>query len=68
VPTAELLLQKNITMTGTLKAKKPDIPEIMGAAKGKDLLSSKLIFSGGLAVVNYFPKKKNSSCTFHSIS
>jgi hypothetical protein len=57
VPTEELLLQKNITMTGTLRAKKPNIPAIMEAAKGRDLPSSKLIFSGGLAVVSYVPKK-----------
>jgi hypothetical protein len=57
VPTAELLLQNNITMTGILRAKKPDIPEIMEATKGRDLLSSKFIFSGGLAVVNYVSQK-----------
>jgi hypothetical protein len=33
VPTAEYLLQKNITMTGTLRAKKPDIPAMIEAAK-----------------------------------
>jgi hypothetical protein len=33
VPTAELLLQKNITMTGALRAKKPDIPAMMETAK-----------------------------------
>jgi hypothetical protein len=38
VTTAEFLLQKNITMTGTLRAKKPNIPAIMEAAKGRDLL------------------------------
>jgi hypothetical protein len=52
VPTAEFFLQKNITMTGTLRAKKPDIPATMEAAKGRDLLSSKFIFSDGLAVVS----------------
>jgi hypothetical protein len=69
VPTAEFLLQKNITMTGTLRAKKPDIPAMMEAAKGRDRLSSKFIFSDGLAVVSYVPTPpKNSSCTFHSMS
>ena len=57
VQTADFLLQKNITMTGTLGAKKPDIPAMMEAAKGRDLLSSKFIFSDGLAVVSYVPKK-----------
>jgi hypothetical protein len=53
MPTAELLLQKNVTMTGTLRAKKTDIPAVMEAAKGRELLPSKFIFSGGLAVVSY---------------
>jgi hypothetical protein len=39
VPTAEFLLPKNITMTGTLRAKKTDIPAMMEAAKGRYLLS-----------------------------
>jgi hypothetical protein len=56
-------------MTGTLRAKKPDIPAMMKAAKGRELLSAKFIFSDGLAVVSYVPKKrKDSSCTFHSFS
>jgi len=33
LPNAEILLQKNITMTGTLRAKKRDIPAMMEAAK-----------------------------------
>jgi hypothetical protein len=60
VPTAEFLLQKNITMTGPLRAKKPDIPAMMEAAKCRDLLSSKFIFSDGLAVVSYISKKNKS--------
>jgi hypothetical protein len=68
VPTAEILLQKDITMTGTLRAKKPDIPAMMEAAKDRDLLLSKFIFSEGLAVVSYIPKKIKTVCTFHSIS
>jgi hypothetical protein len=62
VPTAEFLLQKNITMTGTLRAKKSDIPAMMEAAKGRDLLSPKFIFSDGLAVVSYVPKKNKTVC------
>jgi hypothetical protein len=65
VPTAEFLLQKNITMTGTFRAKKLDIPAMMEAAKSRDLLSSKLIFSDGLAVVSYIPKKNK---TVHILS
>jgi hypothetical protein len=54
VPTAEFLLQKNITMAGTLRAKKPDIPAMMEAAKGGDILSSKFFF------VSYIPKKNKT--------
>jgi hypothetical protein len=49
-------------MTGTLRAKKPDIRAVMEAAKGRDLLSSKFIFSDGLAVVSYVPKKNKTVC------
>ena len=60
VLTAEFLLQKNITMTGTLRIKKPDIPAVMEAAKGRDVLSSKFIFSDKLAVISYVPKKNKA--------
>ena len=56
VPTAEFLLQKNITMTETLRTKQPDIPAVMENAKGRDILSLKFIFSDELAVVSYVPK------------
>ena len=46
-------------MTGTLRAKKPDIPAMMEAAKGRDHLSSKFIFSDGLAMVSHVPHQKN---------
>ena len=39
-------------MTGTLRAKMPDIPAKMEAAKCRDLLSSKFVFSDRLAVVS----------------
>jgi hypothetical protein len=60
VPTAVFLLQKNVTMTGTMRAKKSDISTMMKAAKGRDLLSTKFIFSDGLAVVSYIPKKNKT--------
>lgn len=60
VQTAEFLLQKNVTMTGTLRVKKPDIPVMMETAKYRDLLSSIFIFSEGVAVVSYVPKKNKT--------
>jgi hypothetical protein len=47
-------------MTGTLKAKKPDIPAMMKAAKCRHFLLSKFIFSDGLTVVSYVPKKNKT--------
>jgi hypothetical protein len=49
-------------MTGTLRAKKPDIPAMKEAAKGTDLLSLKFNFSDVLAVVSYVPKKNKTVC------
>ena len=57
VPTAEFFLQKNITMTGTFRKKKPDIPAVMEDAKGRDVLLLKFFFSD---VVYYVPKKNKT--------
>jgi hypothetical protein len=53
VPTADYLPQKNITVTGTLRAKKSDILILMELTKCRDFLSTKFIFSDGLAVASY---------------
>ena len=58
VTTAEFLLQKNISITGALRKKKPDIPVVMEDAKGRDVLSSKFIFFS--LVVSYVPKKNKT--------
>lgn len=50
--TAEFFLKKNISMTGTLRARKSDILAMVANAKDRDHLSSKFIFSDGLAVVS----------------
>ena len=60
VPTAEFFLQKNITMTGTFRKKKPDIPAVMEDAKGSDVLLLKFFFYDGLAVVYYVPKENKT--------
>lgn len=69
VPNADFLLQKNITITMTLRAtrkkkeRKPDIAAMMDTAKSRDILSLKFI-RGQL-----LPKEKqNISDIFLSIS
>ncbi|KAG8233499.1 hypothetical protein J437_LFUL011660 [Ladona fulva] len=60
VPTAEFLIKKKITMTGTMIIRKPDIPSMMETAKGRELLSSKFIFTDNIAVISYVPKKNKT--------
>ena len=57
VSTAEFLLPQNITLTGTLKANKSDIPAMIKAAKDRAFLSLKFIFSDRLAVISFVLKK-----------
>jgi hypothetical protein len=47
VPTAEILLQKNITTTGTLRAKKLDITAMMEAAKVETFFHQNSSFQTG---------------------
>ncbi|KAG8238843.1 hypothetical protein J437_LFUL018606 [Ladona fulva] len=60
VSTAESLLKKKITMKGTLRVKNLDVPAMMETAEGRELLSSKFIFSDNIAVVSYVPKKNET--------
>lgn len=44
-------------MTGTKRARRPDIPTIMDTASGREIFSSKFLFSQQLAMVSYVLKK-----------
>lgn len=54
--TAEFFLDKNISMTVILRARKSVILAMMANAKDRDHLSSKFIYIYGLAVVRYIKK------------
>ena len=60
VPITDFSLQKNIRITGALKTKKPGIPAMMKTAEGKEIHSSKFIFSVSIHVVSYASKKNKT--------
>ncbi|KAJ4949471.1 hypothetical protein JOQ06_020986 [Pogonophryne albipinna] len=57
IPLAEKLLEKNLTIVGTLRQKKPDIPPVMKPSKSREKHSSESGFSGNMTMVSYVPKK-----------
>ncbi|XP_067101197.1 piggyBac transposable element-derived protein 4-like [Osmerus mordax] len=57
VPLAEKLLEKNLTIVGTLRQNKPDIPSVMKPSKLREKHSSEFGFNGNMTMVSYVPKK-----------
>ncbi|KAJ4945993.1 hypothetical protein JOQ06_023671, partial [Pogonophryne albipinna] len=57
IPLAEKLLEKNLTLVGTLRQNKPDIPPVMKPNKLREKYSSKFGFCGNMTMVSYVPKK-----------
>ncbi|XP_034058307.1 piggyBac transposable element-derived protein 4-like [Gymnodraco acuticeps] len=57
IPLAEKLLEKNLTLVGTLRQNKPDIPPVMKPNKLREKYSSKCGFCGNMTMVSYVPKK-----------
>ncbi|XP_027129155.1 piggyBac transposable element-derived protein 4-like [Larimichthys crocea] len=57
VPLAEKLLEKNLTIVGTLRQNKPDIPPIMKPSKSREIHSSEFGFNGNMTMVSYVQKK-----------
>jgi hypothetical protein len=57
VSLAEKLLEKNLTLVGTLRKNKPDIPALLTVSKGREINSSLFLFSEKVTVVSYVPKK-----------
>ena len=57
VQLAESLLNKNLTLVGTLRQNKPDIPPIMKASKSRERYSTEFGFKGNTTMVSYVPKK-----------
>ncbi|XP_060905369.1 piggyBac transposable element-derived protein 1-like [Labrus mixtus] len=57
VPLAEKLLEKNLTIVGTLRQNKLDIPPIMKPSKSREIHSSEFGFNGNMTMVSYVQKK-----------
>lgn len=57
VPLAEKLLEKNLTIVGTLRQNKRDIPPVMKPSKLREKYSSEFGFNGNMTMVSYVPKK-----------
>ncbi|XP_054866815.1 piggyBac transposable element-derived protein 4-like [Amphiprion ocellaris] len=57
VPLAASLLEENLTIVGTLRQNKPDIPPIMKPSRSREACSSEFGFNGGMTMVSYVPKK-----------
>jgi len=53
----QLLLKRNMTMTGTIRKNKTSIPPILLDVKGKFVFSSTFAFTENTAMVSYIPKK-----------
>ena len=57
VPLADHLLEKGLTIVGTLRKNKPDIPPVMKASKTRELFSTAFGFNGSMTMVSYVGKK-----------
>lgn len=57
VPLAQHLLEKDLTIVGTLRQNKPDIPPLMKASKSREVQSTEFGFNGNFTMVNYVRKK-----------
>ncbi|XP_060755461.1 piggyBac transposable element-derived protein 4-like [Neoarius graeffei] len=60
VPLAQSLLEKNLTLVGTLRQNKADIPPIMKPSDSRERYSSTFGFCGDMTMVSYVPKKKKA--------
>lgn len=57
---AEKLLEKKLTMVGTMRKNKPDIPKQLVETKGKPVNSSLFIFDELSTLVSFIPKKNKA--------
>ncbi|XP_056880212.1 piggyBac transposable element-derived protein 4-like [Takifugu flavidus] len=60
VPLAEKLLEKDLTIVGTRRQNKADIPPVMKPSKLREIYSSEFGFRGNMTMVSYVPKKGKS--------
>ncbi|KAJ4942402.1 hypothetical protein JOQ06_012268 [Pogonophryne albipinna] len=57
VPLAEHLLEKGLTIVGTMRQNKPDIPPVMKASKSREVHSTEFGFNGSMTMISYIRKK-----------
>ena len=58
VPLAEDLLKKRLTIVGTIRNNKREIPSIMKPNKSRSVCSSEFGFTKNMTMVSYVPKEK----------
>ena len=63
VPLAKTILQRKLTIVGTMKKCKREIPECMKPAKSRETKTSIFGFNDQLTMVSYVPPKKQSCDT-----
>ncbi|XP_041729377.2 piggyBac transposable element-derived protein 4-like, partial [Coregonus clupeaformis] len=57
---ARQLLTRNVTVVGTVRKNKPELPQALLASKDRLLFSSKFAFTPTTALVSYLPKKNKN--------
>lgn len=54
------LLKRKVTMVGTIRKNKPELPPALLASKEREVLSSKFAFTPTTTLVSYLPKKNKN--------
>ncbi|KAM4552412.1 piggyBac transposable element-derived protein 4-like [Odontesthes bonariensis] len=54
------LLKRKVTMVGTVRENKPELPPAMVSTRGREALSSKFAFTDTHTLVSYVPKKNRN--------
>ncbi|XP_045064895.1 piggyBac transposable element-derived protein 4-like [Coregonus clupeaformis] len=57
---ARQLLRRNVTVVGTVRKNKPELPQALLASKDRLLFSSKFAFTPTTTLVSYLPKKNKN--------
>ena len=60
VPLAKTMLQHNLTIAGTMRKGKREIPECMKASKSRETKTSTFGFNNQITMVSYVPKKRTN--------
>lgn len=57
---ATALLDKDITMLGTIRANKPELPQELTSARGREVFSSRFAFTDLAALISYVPRRSKT--------